>query len=229
MKYNTENNKPRLFVDMDGTLAEWRNIVIDIENYEEIYDVNEEINKLLTQPGYFYSLRPHINVVQAIRDIIKENNIEVYILSCHIPVNRKYFPLYEKNKWLDKYLPEIDEEHRIFVPDGEDKKRYVPNGVKKEDYLLDDYTNNLSKWEMSGTGIKLLNDVNSSKGTWSGNQINFENDSKTIKVALNQIILSKEMIKNNNPPKSINNFDYNNFNFQESLKELEQETELEKD
>ena len=62
-----EMNKKRLFVDLDGTLAEFRKV----DTLEKLYEKN-----------YFLELKPHENVVAAIRNI-KNNHpeIEVYILS----------------------------------------------------------------------------------------------------------------------------------------------------
>ena len=74
----------------------------------------------------------------------------------------------EKNYWLDKYLPEIDQAHRIFTVVGRKKTDYIPGGVQPTDILLDDYNKNLEAWEAAGgIGIKLLNGLNTRK-TWKG-------------------------------------------------------------
>ena len=53
-------NKGRLFVDMDGTLAEWQSPVASSE---------EQLYRILKSRGYFRNLRPHTNVVEAVRKL----------------------------------------------------------------------------------------------------------------------------------------------------------------
>lgn len=151
----------RLFVDMDGTLAEWK----QVEAFEELYE-----------EGHFLNLEPHDNVLEVVEEI-RENEIdvEVFILSAYLTDSP--FALYEKNQWLDQHT-EIDIEHRIFVPYGLPKALYIPGTIKETDFLLDDFTENLFEWENSGGhGIKLLNGINHTNKTWVGSKLNYEDTS----------------------------------------------------
>ena len=87
--------RKRLFIDMDGTLAEYRTF----ESMEQYF-----------QNGYFSSLKPLQHVVDAIKEFHKNNpNVEIYILSaCPADSNAPA----EKDEWLDKYLPEVKKENR---------------------------------------------------------------------------------------------------------------------
>lgn len=206
---NPDKTKNRLFVDMDGTLAEWRNIQITINSSEETYEdilqhKLQKLDEVLYLPGYFRTLRPNVAVVNAIKEIIKDNNIEVFSLSCVKDDRDEVSPLKEKNGWLDDYLPEIDKDHRIFVPDGEDKTEYIPGGISKNDYILDDYTKNLVDWEkVSGPGnaIKLLNNVNESNGSWQGNSVSYANESKVIASTIENIVNGLEKVSHESPRK----------------------------
>lgn len=80
--------------------------------------------------GYFLNLEPIQNVLDAVKLVLKQPDIEVFILSS-ILADSKY-ALAEKNAWLDKHLPEIDENHRLFPPCGSDKKDAIPGGVQKK-------------------------------------------------------------------------------------------------
>lgn len=123
-------NDKRLFVDMDGTLAEFK----PVDEMETLYE-----------KGYFAELKPQENVLGGIKAFITEHSdIEVYVLSSVLYDSE--YALSEKIEWLDRYLPEIDETHRIFVPCGEDKAAYVPDGIDGDDILLDDYSANLHAW-----------------------------------------------------------------------------------
>lgn len=142
--------KKRLFVDMDGTLAVFQSV----DTLETLYE-----------EGYFANLKPQQSVVDAIREMHHRcPDIEIYIMSAVL--SDSPYALNEKNAWLDKYLPEVDKKHRIFPPCGVDKKAYVPEGIRQSDYLLDDYTKNLVLWQPPAKGIKLLNGINHTKGTW---------------------------------------------------------------
>lgn len=150
----------RLFVDMDGTLAKYQPV---------------DTMEILFEEGYFRNLEPQQNVVDAVKKIIKEHpEIQVYIMSSVLSDSK--YALQEKNEWLDKYLPEIDSEHRIFPPCGENKLDYVPNGIRSTDYLLDDYTNNLALWEPPAKGIKILNGINHTNETWKGNMLRYDKE-----------------------------------------------------
>lgn len=160
--------KNRLFVDMDGVLAKF----IEVEYIEKLYEKE-----------YFRNLPPQMNVINSIKEIIKNKDTEVYILSAVIK-NSKYAAI-EKLEWLKEYLPEIDNKHILFTADGKSKIEELENlfdiKISKTDFLLDDYTKNLVAWEngtirTSGTGIKLLNNINHTKGTWQGWKLHFEDE-----------------------------------------------------
>lgn len=149
-------DRQRLFVDMDGTLAEFKTV----DTLETLYEKD-----------YFLHLKPNENVLGAIKQLIADNDFDVYILSAYLTDSR--YALEEKNAWLDKYLPELPQEKRLFVPCGTDKSVAVPGLIRPDDYLLDDYTKNLSEWEPPARGIKLINGINHTNGTWQGDKIQF--------------------------------------------------------
>lgn len=148
--------KKRIFVDMDGVLAEWRKAA----SFKDLFE-----------PNYFRSLKPQDWVVNGIKELLKKSNthnFEVYILSSVLTDTEA---IKEKNAWLDEYLY-IAQDHRIYVPNGDDKAKYVPNGILPTDLLLDDYSVNLHRWgDAGGIGVKLLNGHNWTNGTWRGDVI----------------------------------------------------------
>lgn len=158
----------RIFVDMDGTLAKWNNVPP-----ENLYE-----------KGYYENLRPNQDLINQIKELINDGE-DIYILSSFLYDSN--YALSEKNIWLDKYLPEIPFEKRIFVRYGESKKDYIENGITLSDYLIDDYTKNLLEWRSAGgTGIKYLNGINHTRGTWDGFKIQDNNEkTESIKFILN--------------------------------------------
>lgn len=197
-----KSNKKRLFVDMDGCLAEWRNIVLKITSIEQKDTVVKKLNQILLSPGYFRSLSPHKNVVDAINELNKE--YDVYILSCVMEKKEEPNPKTEKVEWLKEFMPNIDKSHILFVPDGEDKTNYIDGGISCNDFLLDDYSKNLNDFvKQGGVGIKLLNDVNESKGSWRGNTISKDANPKNIVRDLKALIDGEiKNIKHNSPIKN---------------------------
>lgn len=101
-------SKPRLFVDMDGTLARFHD---EVKYLERMYE-----------PNFFRELKPFENAVNTIRLFEKTHpEWEVYILSSVLfgepPGCEK-----QKQDWIDLYLPEIDRAHRLFPDMGTDQK-----------------------------------------------------------------------------------------------------------
>lgn len=167
---------------MDGTLAEFK----PVNQMETLYE-----------QGYFRSLAPLPNVVNAVREILGHHKeIEVFILSAYLEDSPH--ALIEKNQWLDQHLPEITFSHRIFVPCGKSKKDYVPDYVKETDVLLDDYTHNLLLWQPFGRGVKLLNGINHTKGTWQNDCIHSRRPPNELVAAIVGIVQSKLEAKDTN-------------------------------
>ncbi len=142
----------RVFIDMDGTLNKWRNA----KTQEELY-----------VKGFFKKAKPHNNVIEAAKMLIR-NGYEVFILSAVL--DDCAHAVDEKNHWIDKYLPEIDLDHRLYPKCSESKVEFVRNavGLNKDDVLLDDKTENLLEWAEHAASVKLMNGVNGTKGRWKG-------------------------------------------------------------
>lgn len=176
-------DKNRLFVDMDGTLAEFK-----VSELEELY-----------APGYFAALEPQQGVVDAVRLICQTHpEIEVYVLSAILADSATAKA--EKDLWLDQYLPELEDGHRIFLPCGKEKAAFVPDGVGPSDFLLDDYTANLNNWsQRGGRGIKLLNGINHTRGNWKGNQLRFDKDPAQLALNLIQILEQATLVQDTRP------------------------------
>lgn len=170
----------RLFIDMDGTLATWKQAAC----FED-----------LLQENYFRDLPPYQTVVDAVRILCNTRpELDIYILSAFMPENP--CSVGEKNDWLNVYLPEVDAAHRIFVPCGESKaataaRRLKRPHIDKTFFLLDDYSVNLHDWkEKNGSGIKLRNGINGSTGTWKGASVSRFNTPETLAKLIWQSILA---------------------------------------
>lgn len=186
--------KQRLFVDMDGTLA----VFTPVDELEMLYE-----------KGYFLNQVPHNNVIAAVKEIIANNpDIEVNILSAYLTDSK--YALQEKNDWLDLHLPEIEQSHRIFVPCGSNKKEGIIGGIRNDDFLLDDYTCNLNDWQPPARGVKLLNDINHTRGSWEHDRIRYNRAPTDLANGILSImhderrIFDEKIGKNENSQKTIN-------------------------
>lgn len=176
--------KKRLFVDMDGTLAVFK----PTSSLEELYE-----------KGYFENLEPHKNVVAAVKEINKNPNIELYILSAYLTDSK--YAYNEKVTWLKKYLPDIKADHYILMPCGKNKLDYVPEGIRESDVLLDDYSLNLSDWDPPARGLKFLNGINGTKGTWKGERVSIVRSEDDIARAIEDSVLKEIQVYDDKPNK----------------------------
>ncbi len=154
----------RLFVDMDGTLAEFNPVAKIEQLYEE---------------GYFFHLEPLENIVSAVRELNQNPNYDVYILSSVL--ENSIYAQNEKIEWLKTYMPELNSEQVIFSLCGQSKINFVPGGVKQTDILLDDYTLNLNEWiQAGGKPVKVLNGINNTHRNWRQDTIHYQSNPSDI-------------------------------------------------
>lgn len=147
----------RIFIDMDGTLARFHD---EVNYLERMYE-----------PGFFRELHPFSNFLIAVKSNLDK---DIYILSSVI---ESPTCVAEKRDWLKKYLPELPESRQIFCPMGVSKTECIPEGLKPDDILIDDYNKNLTEWRNSGgMAVKFVNNIND-RGQigprWEGNRIFF--------------------------------------------------------
>lgn len=174
--------KQRLFLDMDGTLARFHDQVNFLER--------------MFEKDFFRNLLPFENMVQGVSQFIKSHpEIEVYILSAKVLGEPPYCES-EKHTWLDIYLPEIPRERRIFTEIGRPKSAFIPGGITKNDYLLDDYNRGLNQWLYDGgKAVKCHNNINQrglgayggkSGNLWIGPMVHVDDEPEMICAELEQ-------------------------------------------
>lgn len=183
IKNDTSKIKCRLFIDMDGTINYFNN---NIDSLESVYS-----------KGYFSSLQPRNQIIEAIKEYSKHDS-EIYVIANVID---SPYAVNEKNEWLDKYLPELDQQHRIFVPYGKNKTDYIQGNITKMDFLIDDSEANLIEWNKQGSSIKLVNELNDRESTWDGESIYYNAPSRAIAFSIRSIqnrCVLNELFKNKN-------------------------------
>lgn len=135
----------KIYCDMDGFLAKW-NPEASIEE--------------VTAPGYFTNREMETKVADAMKMMIRDGyDVQILTSVFNDDHSRK-----EKIRWLEINCPFFDTRKVNFCVYGENKSESV--AASAEDILIDDFTPNLKEW--TGIGIKFLNGINGTKGTWDG-------------------------------------------------------------
>lgn len=132
---NEDNEKPRIYFDMDGTLA--------------VFNKNATMEEVFS-PGYFRGLEPIKETIELAEALVKDG-YDVQILS-----GACYSAVQEKIEWLKEHMPFISPDKYNFVPVGADKSKFIPD--PKHSILIDDYNKNLYEWE--GLAVKCVTDIN---------------------------------------------------------------------
>lgn len=138
-----KDKKIRLFVDMDGVVAD--------------FDVGK--------PCDYDKKRPLLTNIEVLREIAKRDNIEMHILT----ITRQTIGRDEKNRWLDQYMEFIKKENRHIISREENNKissRVLKNRflkkVKRDDsviIMIDDDPSILGKIKQGNPDIYLLKDT----------------------------------------------------------------------
>ena len=138
-----ENKKIRLYVDMDGVVAD--------------FDVGK--------PCEYDKKRPLLTNIEVLREIAKRDNIEMHILT----ITRQTIGRDEKNKWLDQYMEFIKPENRHIISREENntissrvlKNRFLKKLVRDDSVIImiDDDPSILGKIKQGNPDIYLLKDT----------------------------------------------------------------------
>lgn len=105
-------------------------------------------------------------MIEAARLLAGQEGCQVYILAPAFPGP---YAMEEQQAWLDRYLPEIPQENRLFVPLGQSKAQALGRPLTQEDVLVDGFSRNLPDWEKAGgVGIQSLNQANDALTPWQG-------------------------------------------------------------
>lgn len=153
----------RVYFDQDGVLTIWKSTGGAEHLFEE---------------GFFGNLLPNICVLDAVEELLRRG-IPTHCLSKYEPRSR--YALREKTDWLERHLPSLPAEKMLFCPGNLSKADYLllhtgEERLSKSDILIDDFTPNLQDWEQhGGTGLKLMNGFNGTKGTWRGVRVTDSN------------------------------------------------------
>jgi 5'(3')-deoxyribonucleotidase len=158
MKINELKDKPTVYVDMDGVLADLFNHVGDIhdvDHYNQMTDQQWEDFFKNTDAYHLFSGLPLFPTANKLLRIVRGMAGGYTILSSPLNFDRKG-SIKGKREWLSKHI-NVPADNIIFE---HDKYKYaVRNG--KPNILIDDWGVNIKKWRAAGgIGIKYQADEN---------------------------------------------------------------------
>jgi 5'(3')-deoxyribonucleotidase len=143
----------RIFLDLDGTLAR--------------FNVRNALERFDKEVGFFANLLAYKGI-EKVNELALTNQLFIISASPNEQADK------DKLQWLQKYLPNIQEDNVTLCRLGQNKAQIIQDKynivINEECYLLDDYTKNLNEWEsFGGKGIKRITTVsdNSTK-KWKG-------------------------------------------------------------
>lgn len=191
-----ENKKFRILIDMDDTITNFLEEVIN--EYNKTYGTShsiDEVTEWVIPSSFEYGLfsvleltniltmiTPKLDSIEYINKWIDEG-YDVFIVSdcCN-----RYQSYRDKLKWLKTYIPKFDLSH--FIPC---KEKYVISG----DVLIDDNLDNLEKWSLHNPyGMDLLMTAQHNKGIQDERRIySFEEADDLIKTMQLLISLGDEV------------------------------------
>lgn len=141
----------------------------------------------MTTEGFFISRKPVKPVIAMVKNLMSQDDVEVYSLSSYLlPVSKK-----EKIEWNSIHVG-LQEDKQLYVPYGENKGEFLQciGGIRPDDILLDDFSQNLHSW--TGIGVKLYNGINGTHGTWDGFSIHSNMKPELMTLQLNAISSATE-------------------------------------
>ena len=142
--------KAKIYWDLDGTLAKWK----ESATMEDLYHKN-----------YFLTLDAESGLCNVANEIGKRENIDSYILTSYLSDSE--YAKDEKLEWTIKHVSNLSDAV-LFVPYGSEKAAFVEKlkhgRLNKSDVLIDDHSPNLIAWEKAGgTAVKWCNGINNTK------------------------------------------------------------------
>jgi len=150
---STHKSLPIVYVDMDGTLADFFGEVADshqVQYWREIHRKHLGIDQVAKQPGFFRSLSVLPNAPKLIAGVLKIAN-KYSILSSPLLSNVEASSK-EKSEWLQQHLKNHQPQAVIF---DHEKFKYARQADGTPNILIDDWDTNINLWEANG-GIGIL-------------------------------------------------------------------------
>ena len=136
-----------IYVDMDGVLVdffgEWTKMM-GVSDWKQIKNVDQALQKIRDTDDFWLKLKPTANADKLL-SIIKDIKGEYNILSAPLANDDRAEP--HKREWVKKNLTAFPPKKVIITTD---KQAYAKNPDGTPNILIDDFGQNVSKWQAAG-------------------------------------------------------------------------------
>ena len=136
-----------IYVDMDGVLVDffgpWTKMM-GVDDWRQIKDVDAALQKIRDTKDFWINLKPTANADNLL-SVIKEIKGEYNILSAPMADDPRVEP--SKKEWVEKNLTAFPPK-KVIITSAKSQYATQPDGTPN--ILIDDFGQNVSKWEASG-------------------------------------------------------------------------------
>ena len=139
--------KAEIYVDMDGVLADFFGVwtkMIGVKNWKDVKDVDGALDKIRNTKDFWINLPLTPNASKLLNSIKKVKG-NYNILSSPLPNDPNSEP--QKREWVKKMLSGFAPK-RVIITHNKSAYAKQPDGTPN--ILIDDYGDNISKWESAG-------------------------------------------------------------------------------
>ena len=139
--------KSELYVDMDGVLADFFGVwtkMMGVEHWKQIKDIEPALQKIRDTKDFWINLPMTSNATNLL-NAIKQFKGKYNILSAPLPGDPESEP--QKRAWIQKHLSMFPPTKIIIDPN---KAAYAKQADGTPNGLIDDFGENISKWESAG-------------------------------------------------------------------------------
>ena len=136
-----------IYVDMDGVLADFFGVwtkMIGVKNWKDVKDVDGALDKIRNTKDFWINL-PLTSNASKLLNSIKKVKGNYNILSSPLPDDPNSEP--QKREWVKKMLSGFSPK-RVIITHNKSAYAKQPDGTPN--ILIDDYGDNISKWENAG-------------------------------------------------------------------------------
>ena len=141
------NKTSEIYVDMDGVLVDffgaWTKLM-GVKNWKDIKNINVGLDKIRSTKDFWINLKPTANADNLL-GIIKAIKGNYKILSAPMADDHRVEP--SKRDWVKKHLKAFPPDEVIITTN---KKQYAVQKDGTPNILIDDFGQNVAKWEAAG-------------------------------------------------------------------------------
>ena len=141
------DQKAEIYVDMDGVLADFFGVwtkMVGVKNWKEVKDVDSALDMIRAQKDFWINL-PLTSNASKLLNSIKKVKGNYTILSSPLPDDPNSEP--QKREWVKKMLSGFAPK-RVIITHNKSAYAKQPDGTPN--ILIDDYGDNIQKWESAG-------------------------------------------------------------------------------